>query len=528
MDETNNYPKKRFREIVSVAAKHGFKNGIGNPEELRLVLEELGPSFVKIGQILSTRSDIFPLEYIEEFQKLQDNVKPEGFNTMKKVLESELNNSIENIFNDFDKVPIASASLAEVYLAYLKTGEKVAIKIQRPLVKEKMLGDIKILKKLTPFMNLSNTKEVVDMKEVVEELSISTIKELDFLQEMENTIKFSENNKDIKFITAPKIYKEYCTEKVLVMEYVSGIKIDNIEKLNTEGYDMEDIATKLTYNYFKQVFEDGFFHADPHPGNIFIHENTIGYIDFGLMGKLDLSLRKKLNQVLEGAATGNINLMTESILKIGIIRGHIDEDKLYEDIKLMYNTYIDESLYDYDLPQILEEVMLICKENNISMPHNITLLIKSMMILQGVLGKIDQNLSIMDIAKPYFKNKMIEAKLKTINFTEIAKSLYLSSKSTLDLPPKILEFMDIGLKGRLKLNLELKNMDENFNEINKMVNRLIFAVIVAGLLVSSSLVVNANVGLEIYGVSAIGIIGYLGAGMAGLLLLISIFKSGRL
>ena len=524
----NNYTKRRFKEIVSVSMKHGFKNGIGDPKELKLVLEELGPTFVKIGQILSTRPDMFPIEYINEFQKLQDDVSPGEFHVIKKVIESELNGSIENIFMEFTETPIASASLAEVYLAKLKTGEKVVIKVQRPFVKEKMLADIQILKKLAPFINLTATGEVVDIKEVIEELSTAAEKELNFIEEMKNIIKFSENNKNVKFIISPKVYKEYCTNKVLVMDYISGIKIDNTNKLIEEGYDTQDIATKLIYNYFKQVFEDGFFHADPHPGNILIHENTIGYIDFGLMGSLDLSLRKKLNGILERAATRDIDMMTKSILKIGIIKGPIDRSIFYNDIEIMYNSYIDESIHDYDLPQILEEIMIICKKNNITMPKDITLLIKGMMILQGVLAKIDKELTIMDIAIPYFKEQMVKDRFKNVDFTEITNFLYSSIKSSLDLSSKTLEFINKGLAGRLKLNLELKDMDSNLNEINKMVNRLIFAVIVAGLLVSSSLVINANVGLKIYGVSTIGIVGYLGAGIAGLLLLVSIFRSGKL
>ena len=524
----NNYTRKRLREIISVSVKHGFKNGIGDPEELRLVLEELGPTYVKIGQILSTRPDMLPTEYINEFQKLQDDVSPSQFHTMKEVIESELNGPVEDIFKDFEKTPIASASLAEVYLAKLKTGEKVVIKVQRPFVREKMLSDIQILKKLAPFINFTATGVVVDMKEVIEELSRACEKELDFMEEMQNIIKFSENNKDVKFITSPKVYKEYCTDKIIVMEYISGIKIDNTLKLIEEGYDTHDIATKLTYNYFKQVFEDGFFHADPHPGNIFIYKNTIGYIDFGLMGSLSLSLRKKLSEILEGAATKDISLMTKSILKIGIRKGPIDANQLYNDIEIMYNAYIDQSIHDYDLPQILDEIMVVCKKNNINMPKNITLLVKGMMTLQGVLAKIDKELTIMDIAIPYFKEQMLKDKLQNMDLTEIGDFLYSSIKSSLELSSKTLELINNGLAGRLKLNLELKNMDENFNEINKMVNRLIFAIIVAGLLVSSSLVINANIGLKIYGISAIGILGYLGAGIAGLLLIISIFKSGKL
>lgn len=524
----NNHTKKRIREIVSIFIKHGFKNRLGNPKELRLALEELGPSFVKIGQILSTRPDILPIEYITELQNLQDNVKPENFDIMKEVIESELKGPINKIFLDFKETPIASASLSEVFWAKLMTGKEIVVKVQKPFVKNRMLSDIRILKKLVPFMDITPTKNIVDMRKVIEDLSTATKKELNFLNEMENIIRFSEYNKNVKFITCPQVYEKYCTEKILVMDYISGIKIDNIDKLQQDGYDMHDIATKITYNYFKQIFEDGYFHADPHPGNILIHNNTIGYIDFGLMGNLSPNLRKKMNQLLEGAATKNITLIIKSLLAIGIKKGTIDMDNLYRDIEIFYDSYIDESINDFNLSKVLEETIIIAKKNNIGMPHNITLLAKGLLTLQAVLANIDKGLTIMDIATPYFRDKIFASKIKELNPTEIIMLLYSSIKSTAQLPTKLIEFLESGLQGRLRFSLELKDSVKTFNMINKMVNRLVFAIIVAGLLVSSSLVINANVGLQIYGISAIGIFGYLGAGLAGLLLLISIIRSGKL
>lgn len=523
-----NYTKKRLREIVSVFAKHGLKNGLSDPKELRLALEELGPSFIKIGQILSTRPDILPVEYIAELQKLQDNVKPEDFTMMKTIIESELKMDIHNIFDNFNKTPIASASLSEVFFAQLKTGEKVAVKVQRPLAKETMLSDIRIIRKLLPFANISSTREVIDIEKVVNELSSATLLELNFLEEIKNIIKFSENNKDIKFITCPNVYEQYCTDKIIVMDYISGIKIDDINKLKELGYDIHDIATKITYNYFKQVFEDGFFHADPHPGNVLVHNNTISYIDFGLMGNLSQDLIKKLNQMLEGVATSNIDLIMKSLIAIGINNGPLDTDKLYKDIEIFYNSYIDKSIHDFDLPRVIEEIITIAKNNNIGMPHNIVLLAKGIMTLQAVISRIDEDLTLMDIAMPYFKDKIINDKLKSLNWTEIITLLYSSIKSTVELPNKLMEFLNSGLDGRLRLFLDLRNMNETFSNLNKMVNRLTVAIIVAGLLVSSSLVINANVGLKIHGISSIGIFGYISAGLAGLLLLISIFKSGKL
>lgn len=523
-----NYTRKRIGEIVSVFLKHGFKNKLGNPKKLRLALEELGPSFIKIGQILSTRPDLLPMEYIIELQNLQDNVKAENFQLMKEVIESELGDSIENIFLYFDETPIASASLSEVYFARLKTGKKVAVKVQRPYAREKMLTDIRILKKLVPLANLTSTKEFIDIKKAVDELSQAIEKELNFIEEAKNIKKFAEKNKNVRYLTCINVYEEYSTEKILVMDYIAGTKVGDVDKLVEEGYDLQDIAIKITYNYFKQVFEDGFFHADPHPGNILVHNNTIGYIDFGLMGSLEPTLVKNLNRMLEGVATKDINLMMNSLLAIGIKKGNINKDKLYRDIENFYNTYAYEAIHKFDLHNVINEIMEIAKRNNIAMPHNIILFAKGIITLQGVLAKLNDTITIMDIALPYFKDKVLRTSLKKLDFSQLATYLYSTLKSTAEIPNKLVDFLNSGMDGRLRFYLDLKDIEKTLNTINKMVNRLIISIIIAGLLVSSSLVINANVGLKIYGISAIGIIGYIGATIGGLVLLVSIFRSGKL
>lgn len=523
-----NYTKKRFKEIASVSIKHGLKKGVSDPREFRLTLEELGPTFIKIGQILSTRPDIFPNEYILELQKLQDDVKPEEYNIVKNVVENELGKPLEEIFLYFEEEPIASASLAQVHFAMLKTGEKVVVKVQRPLVEEKMMADIAILKKLAPFINLTPTGSAMDAREVVEELSNATEKELDFENEMKNIEKFCENNENINFILCPKVYSKYCTDKVIVMDYIDGIKIDNMTTLQEEGYDLKDIATKLIYNYFKQIFEDGFFHADPHPGNILIHENKIAYIDFGLMGQLDNNMRKKFNELLEAVVDRDVNQMTRAVLKIGQKRGDVNDRQLYRDIEIMYDQYIEESLYDFDIPQIMEEVFKVCKNNNIHMPKDITLLLKGLLTIQGVIAKLDTEINIMDVALPYMKNRLANETIKNLNIMDVLEKLYISIRANMKLSVKLLDLVNQALNGKIKLQLEFKKTEESINELNKMVNRLVFGMIVAGLVVSSSIVLNANIGPKVYGISIIGITGYLGAAVAGFWLLISILQSGKL
>ncbi len=520
--------KRRLKEIIAVSVKYGLKNGIGDPENFRLALEELGPTFIKLGQILSTRPDIISTPYILELENLQDNVTPEDFNVMKKIIEKELGAKLEEIFLNFEEKPIASASLAEVYFAKLITGEQVVVKVQRPFVKERMIADINILKRLTPFIKFTTPGSPIDIEEAIEELRMAAERELDFLNEMENIILFNENNEDVKSVTSPKVYKDYCTEKVIVMDYIKGIKIDQIEKLKLEGYDLKDMAQKLVYSYLKQILEDGFFHADPHPGNLIIQANKISFLDFGLMGALEPNLKDSFNEFMEAIALKDYSKMTKTILKIGIKKGPIDIDALHSDIEIMYDEYIEQSIYNFDLPEMIQEVFQICKNNNIHMPKDVTLLFKGLMTIQGVVIKLDKEISIMDVALPYVQNHLIEQKLSDINLIDGIRYIYTIIKSNLDISTKLLDLINQTIDGRFKLNLQVKNMEKSINELNKMVNRLVFAIIVAALVVSSSLAMNVDVGIKIYGISIIGLVGYLGAAIAGFWLLISILKSGKL
>ncbi|QXM07137.1 ABC1 kinase family protein [Crassaminicella indica] len=520
--------KKRIKEIVSVFVKHGIKKGIMNPQNARAALEELGPTFVKIGQILSTRPDILPDEYIVEFEKLQDNVKPEKYDDIKKILEKALGESIENLFSYFKEKPIASASMAQVHLACTKNGEEVVVKIQRPNVKEIMMSDIALLKRLTKIGKLVPQKSVIDFKEVVEEIGTTMEKELDFLNEAENIEKFYKYNKGVKYIACPKVYKEYTTSSILTMEYIKGIKVNNIDDLKKEGYSLKAIAKKLMSNYVKQIFQDGFFHADPHPGNLLIHNKKIAYIDFGMMGVLDKSMRNKLNDLLYAAAKRDMEGLTHAVLRIGIKKGKVNIRNLYSDIEEVYNRYVQESLQNIDLPQFVDEMFQVSKKNNLAMPNNMALFLKGIMTIEGVVAKLDPDMNMMEVAVPYIKEHIILKKNYKQDIIEQIENIYQLSKYGLKIPIKTLELMNSVLAGKLKVQIEHKNLEESIYQLNKMTNRIVFSLIISSIVVGSSLVINANVGPKIYDISFFGLIGYLSAAVMGLWLLILILKNEKM
>lgn len=523
--------RQRVGEVIAIFLKHGMKKGIrgiNNPVQMRLLLENLGPTFIKIGQILSTRPDLLPESFIKEFEKLQDSVKPEKYEAIKTIVEADLKDSTLNIFLSFDKSPIASASMAQVHLAELKDKERVVVKVQRPKARDTMFSDISILKRVSKLMKYTPHGSVLNIEGLADELWEAAQKELDFLNEAQNIKKFAHNNSDIKYITYPMVYDMYTTSNILVMDYIEGIKIDSLDALNDEGYDLNDITIKLVSNYFKQIFEDGFFHADPHPGNIIISQNKIAYVDFGMMGTLSNETRGKFNRFLYSVAVKDVEGMTQALLKIGVKKGNIDIKNLYSDIEEIYNKYIEKSLRDINLTQMVNEVFKVCRKNSISMPREIVMLLKGIITIEGVAAKLAPDINIMDIAVPYVRNRMLKDRDYKQDIMEHIENLYGLAQSGFKIPVKFLELMNSALAGKLKIQMEHTNVQKSINVLNRAANRIIFGLIVSSLIIGSSLVINAERGPKLYGVSVFGFIGYISAAIMGFWLLISIIKSGKM
>lgn len=526
-----NSQRKRLREIVSVLVKYGLRkpdSKSNNPVKVRQAMEELGPTFIKIGQLLSTRPDLIPDSYIKEFQKLQDDVRPVAYDEIQLIVEHELKSPIDDIFADFDRISMASASMAQVHAAVLKTGEKVAVKVQKPNVGETIRTDIAILRRLSRVIKFTTQGSILNIEEVVDEFSKATDLELDFHKEAANIKRFGECNGNIKYITCPEVYDQYTTSKILVMSYVDGIKVGNVDQLREEGYDLDDIGRKIASNYCKQVLEDGFFHADPHPGNIIISGLKIGYIDFGIMGTLSSATRDKFNKFLYGAVSRDVDSMVQSILRIGIKRGEVDTRLLHSDVEEMFNKYMETSLYDIDIAQVVNDTFKVCRRNCISMPRELTMLVRGMVAVEGLVEKLSPDVNMMEIAVPYVKAQLMEQRDYRKDLREQMESLYALSKSGAKIPVKFLELLNSTLSGKTRVQLEHTNLEKSVNQLNRMVNRLVTGIIAAALIIGSSLVVNSGMGPKIHGIPAIGFAGYIGAVIVGVALMISIFRSDRM
>ncbi len=351
---------------------------------------------------------------------------------------------------------------------------------------------------------------------------------MDFNNEKENIKKFRYFNKNLKCIYIPKTIDKYCSSKIITMEKINGFKITDTHSLDKLNYDKKDVAHKLAISILKQIFEDGFFHGDPHPGNIFIFKNKICYIDFGIMGTLTPDLKKHLNEAMIAIAFKDVDKLISVILSIGIKKGYVNKNNLFDDINYLFDIYLSTPLKNIKMSTMLQEVFECARNNNISLPKELTMLIRSLIIIEGILEKIDPNIQILDIAIPYVKNNDKINLFKNIDFDELILNSYKTVEDLSKIPTKIVQLLNSILNGRSKIQLNVNNLDRSINELNRMINRIVFALIISSMIIGSSFILNSNIGPKFYDISIIGILGYLIAAFMGFWLLVSIIKSGKL
>lgn len=526
----------RFKEILKVFTSYGLGYVLGkkdnknkkSPSNLRKAFEELGPTFIKIGQILSTRPDLISEEYISELSKLQDNVPTEKFEDMSSVFYQEFCRKIEEEFLYIDKEPLASASIAQVYRGILKDGKDVVIKIQRPNIRSKMNIDFDILINLSEKIGKVFKEIVVDPKEILIEIKSAAERELNFKIEADSIERFRQLNKNIPCIYAPYVIKELSGETILTLENIEGFKISDKKSIEELGYDKEDIARRLTLSYFKQVLKDGFFHGDPHPGNILIREGKICFVDFGIMGVLSKEKREELNRGIDGIVNEDIDKLTDFVINIAIKSGKVNREILYKDIEYMFKSYYTTSLKNIKIATLFQEVSTIAKRNNLRLSSDFTMLIRTMVIVEGIVVDLSPEINIISLVIPYVKGFYKEYFLSQFDYNDILFKSYKLTRDTLKFPSKAIELSDTLIKGRGKLNIAVQDSEKYVDGLNKMVNRLSFSLVIAGMVVASSIIINCNPEPKIYGISIIGLVGYFVSAILGFWLLVSIIRSGSL
>ena len=529
-DNVENKNKNRLKEIITILRKNKAIESMitsKHPERVRVAFEELGPSFVKMGQMLSTRTDLVPESFADEFKKLQDGVKSDDFPTVKAIIEKSFDTPLENIFNNFSETPLASASMAQVHLAELKDGTKVAVKVQHAGIKELMLNDVALFEKAIPFFKIAPASKIMDPADLVKELKSSCENELDLRIEGRNIHLFYKNNSQIDYMECLKAYPDYTKENILVMDYVIGVKVTDVDKLKAKNWDVKLIAQNLVNNYMKQAFEDGFFHADPHPGNIFIRDAKITFIDFGMMGVMSDTVLNKLNDVLYAIYIKDTGELSKAVLKLCIRKGKVDKDKLTEDIDEFYYQYVDNvSLKDMKFPIIIKNLTEVCLRNNLAIPEEVTMFVRGIINIVGVIEVLDSDLTIMSALEPYMQ-KYIANKFNLVSeLKDYAKSVYDMGKIAPQIPIKLAKTLDKINDGDLRFQIQHNNLEKLFNQLDNMTNKIVIGMLLFALIVGSSILANSGNQFEGHNImSTIGVIGYVVAAILTVVLIFSIMKN---
>ena len=548
----------RYREIADVFIKHGFgylvdrvglrpfrsvREKLFGPrplkeqllilseaERLRLALEELGPTFIKFGQILSTRHDLIPEEYIRELSKLQDRVPAFDYSEAKKTVEKEFGKSIEEVFLTFDPEPIAAASIGQVYHAQLPGGEEVAVKVMRPGIENIIEIDLFILMNLAKFAE-KHIKESKFFNPVgyIEEFSRVMRQEINYTHEAQNADKFYLNFKGSTYVRIPKVYWDHTTKRILTLEFLEGIKISDKTKLEEAGLDKRKMCIDLANAYLKMIFDDGFYHADPHPGNIFVsRDGVIIFLDFGMAAYIDPVLRENLVNLIISTMKNDLDLLIDTLASIGLIYdADLESHYLRINLQEFINNYYSLSIKYIDPTSFLRDLIEVLIKSGGKIPTNIMLLSKTLIIRDEISRELYPEHNFAELVEPYVLKMMEEragVRFKMKEIDKIARDLTNLIKV---FPGKVTHILTRAEKGLLKLEVDHLGIDTLVYELDVASNRLSFSMIISALIIGSSLIIQTGMSPRIFGVPLLGIFGFFLAGFLGMGLLISILRSGR-
>ncbi len=545
---------KRFQEITNAFLRNGFShflfrlgltdrgssNDNGNElnmqdvgVKLRHALQELGPTFIKLGQIASSRRDLVPLEIALELEKLQDHVTPVPFDQIREIVEFELEEPLERLFSTFDEKPLATASIGQVHIAHLPNGEEVAVKVQRPDIRPNVETDLSILSDLARFLE-ENTDwaKTYHLRDMIAEFSRSLLDELDYRVEGRNGERIAKQFEEIPFVHIPKIYWDSSTDKILTMEMFHGVKANDLKKLDASGYDRKLIARRIVDSMFHQILDEGFFHGDPHPGNIYIlPDNVISYLDFGMVGRLDNELKYHFASLILNLREGDTEGMIEVFSDMGILSEDTDMRAFTRDVDDLQTKYYDVSLNEVSLGAIFVELFQVAYRHHIIVPSEISILGKTILTLEGLIAKLDPKLSIMEAVEP-FGRKMMRERYHPKNLLENSwKDLVENIEILTNLPKDLKAIATTIRKGKLQLDINVQQVQVFLSRLDRISNRLSFSIILlsfsilmVGLIIGSAIAGQRNVLWQFPIIEAGSII----ATLMFLFMIYTIIRSGRM
>ena len=474
--------KKRSAQMIGVLAKHNFyANGL-TPEELRTTLEDLGPTYVKIGQIMSSRVDLLPENYCKELEKLRQNVKELDPAIARAVIESETGKKIEEIYSEFRDEPIGSASIGQVHFGVLRDGTKVVTKVQRPLIAEMMQKDFDLLKGLGGLLgggdSSSSGSDTMDLVTIIEEFEKVTKEELDFRIEAANTKFFKDVVLADGDVTCPTVIDELTTERIFTMTFVEGCSVSKKDKLPENGIEPIEAGRKILESYVNQVFDFGIFHADPHQGNIMVSHGKVHWIDFGMIGQITEADMTALQKIVIGLLKGDIDAMADGVLSVGTSSAETDRNKLKDDLERLSAKYMNvSSLSDIDFSSLLGEVVDLADKHHIVLPGRYTMLVRSFLAIEGVLEQLCPELNLFDV----ISDKLMDRMKKSFNLEQevlsLGRGLLDVSSKVSRIPQLIADTLSDIMKGRLKINLEMTGYEDLVGEVTGKIDDLILVIV---------------------------------------------------
>lgn len=477
----------RLKQIITILKDSDLASGM-TPQKLYKTLEKLGPTFIKIGQILSTRVDLLPREYCDALAQLRSKVDPMSFQEIQTILKQQYKN-VNKVFSHINKKSIGSASIAQVHKAKLVNGKSVVIKIRRPHVEETIDMDVKLMKKAILVLHLNKIIKVMDLNEVIDQMYQTAKEEINFNTEAEHLKKFKLNNKNISYVDCPKVYQNLTTKEVLVMEYIDGIKINEIEKLKANDYNCLKIGEKLSNNYINQAINDGFFHADPHPDNILIKNNQIIFIDLGMMGTLSTKNKALLKQCMKSMVLNNSSEVSRILVQMSTPYGEVDYEKIKMDISSILEEFCSTDLEKIDTKSFLSNMINMLKNNNLRLDKDVTMLIRGIGVIEGVLETLNPKLNLIGVFTQKEEQEVTNLFSRSA-IKNMEKNIIKSSKSLAQIPNELLTFINELNNGENKFKLELTDSNKTVDKFEKLLHELIIGILDASLILASSIVDN--------------------------------------
>ena len=490
--------RTRGAEMLSIFSAHNFYANGFTPVELRTTLEDLGPTYVKIGQIMSSRVDLLPEAYCKELEKLRQNVKPLDPEVARAVIEEETGKKIDELYTEFRDEPIGSASIGQSHYAVLKDGTKVVTKVQRPLIADMMREDYALLKKLAALVNVvvdDEDDQTIDLMSVIEELEAVTNEELNFLVEANNTKFFKENCiEDEEKITCPTVIDELTTERIFTMTFVDGYTVSHKDKIIEDGYDPMAIGQAVAENFVHQVFDVGTFHADPHQGNIMVAGGTPYWIDFGMMGKVTDKDIDTIQDLVLSLLNGDAEELVTGITSLGATSSKTNRDKLTEDAEFFLSKYAGaKGISDINMSDLFDEISDLASKHHITLPGQFTMLGRAVLAIEGVIEQLCPELDLFKL----LSDKLLERAKKNFDLKQTlldaGKNILSSGKKVAQIPGYAADALNAVAKGKMKMNMELTGIDEPLEKIGVYVKYVVLSLIACVLFIGSCILAGYDI-----------------------------------